>query len=171
MALTWLTWPTLLIFRRAWSIRNGIYVLIGFLLLSPCVSRAAFFACYAFGYWRTPTVDRPTVEQSENLGYGFSVIAVAEDRPGGIDRFLQTKYLYLRGNEAGAGMGLPLCFSGRIQGRLSKWFECADLRLFEALHCYKHTDSGNTNDKCASICLGSAWQDGVCIHNRQVQRR
>jgi hypothetical protein len=97
MALTWLTWPTLLIFRRAWSIRNGIYVLIGFLLLSPCVSRAASFACYAFGYWRTPTVNRPTIEQSENLGYGFSVIGVAEDQPGGMDTFLQTKCLYFRG--------------------------------------------------------------------------
>jgi hypothetical protein len=98
MAVTWLTWPTLVILRQMWSMRSGFYVLIGFLLVLPCVSRAASFAFYAFGYWQMPTAGRPTIEVCENLGYGFSVIALGQYTPSKrFDSVVHTNYLFFRG--------------------------------------------------------------------------
>lgn len=96
IVITWLFWPVVLVLHRGRSVlRAALPLFISVLLLTPCVPRFAAVAPRIFrGTDRMPTLDRPNLVESENLGGGFRRVALEEFITGGFESIYHGEYLY-----------------------------------------------------------------------------
>lgn len=96
LVIIWLFWPFVLILHHGRSdIRVGVPLVLSFLLLTPCAPWFAKLSPRVFrGTDRMPTLDRPNVVESENLGGGFRRVATEEFVTGGFESIYHGEYLY-----------------------------------------------------------------------------
>ena len=104
LSLIWLLWPIALFIHSKRSMTKlAIPIGISLLLLTPCIPRLISFAPWALGIWVMPTKDSPTIEQSENLGFGFSAVVLAEKNefPNAFESVGHFGHLFYRGSDLG----------------------------------------------------------------------
>lgn len=96
VVITWLFWPFVLVLHRGRSVlRAALPLFLSVLLLAPCALRFAAVAPRVFrGTDRMPTLDRPNLVESENLGGGFRRVATEEFVTSGFESIYHGEYLY-----------------------------------------------------------------------------
>jgi hypothetical protein len=104
LSLGWLMWPIVLFMHSKRVVTKiAIPIAISLLLLAPCIPRLISFAPSALGIWVMPTKDSPTIERSENLGFGFSAVVLAEKNefPNAFESVGHFGHLFYRGQDLG----------------------------------------------------------------------